>query len=197
MVIKRSRCYGSVTRSWTAARKNGLHLPEEEASPNKQKGLDRASFGDAVMALTEYQVAETRLATCKQCKGCTPWQLMITTQFRCGSMSLDLGENVAVWLPNKPGFGRRFGSGLRGSGRGGGWRKYGGPPPTSDWEPIVGSGVRDFLTSDDVLCMRTTGLKWNIARLYGPFAELFFFLLKKDEKEKPVPPPEWPRLRFD
>ena len=27
--------------------------------------------------------------------------------------------------------------------------------------------VRDFLTSEDVLCMRTTGMKWDIARLYG------------------------------
>ena len=78
IMIRMARCYGSVTRSWTAARKNGLHLPEEEASPNKQKGLDRASFGDTVMALTEYQVAET----CKQCKGCTPRHLMITNQFR-------------------------------------------------------------------------------------------------------------------
>ena len=40
--------------------------------------------------------------------------------------------------------------------------------------------VRDFLTSDDVLCMHTTGIKWNIARLYGLFAELIFFLLMKE-----------------
>ena len=36
--------------------------------------------------------------------------------------------------------------------------------------------VRDFLTSEDVLHMRTTGIKWNIARLYCSFAELFFLL---------------------
>ena len=45
--------------------------------------------------------------------------------------------------------------------------------------------------------IRTTGIKWNIARLYGPFADLFFFLLKKDGKEEPVPAPEWPCLRYD
>ena len=35
--------------------------------------------------------------------------------------------------------------------------------------------VRDFLTSTDVLEIRTAGLKWNSARLYGSFTELFFF----------------------
>ena len=39
--------------------------------------------------------------------------------------------------------------------------------------------VRDFLNSADVLVMRTTGLKWNVARLYGSFAEFRFFLIKK------------------
>ena len=58
--------------------------------------------------------------------------------------------------------------------------------------------VRDFLTSEDVLHMRTTGVKWNIARLYGRFADLFFFLLKKeDDKRKLDLPPEWPGLRYD
>ena len=32
--------------------------------------------------------------------------------------------------------------------------------------------VCDFLSSADVLEMRTTGHKWNVARLYGSFAEL-------------------------
>ena len=50
--------------------------------------------------------------------------------------------------------------------------------------------VRNFLTSEDVLHVRTTGIKWNIAWLYGPFAEFFFFLLEKDDdKRTPVPPP--------
>ena len=35
--------------------------------------------------------------------------------------------------------------------------------------------VRDFLTSADVLEMRTTGHEWNIARLLGSIAELWFF----------------------
>ena len=28
-------------------------------------------------------------------------------------------------------------------------------------------------------------VKWNIAGLYGPFAEFFFFVMKKDEKKRP------------
>ena len=50
------------------------------------------------------------------------------------------------------------------------------------------ASVREFLTSDDGLYMRTTAMKWNIAGLCGPFAELFFFLLKKDGKDRPLPP---------
>ena len=138
IMIRMARCYGSVTRSWTAARKNGLHLPEEEASPNKQKGLDRASCGDAVMALTEYQVAETRLQHANNAR-VYPEAADDNNSISSGRMSLDFGENVAVWLPNKPGFGRRFESGLLGRG-GGGWRKYDGRPPTIDWEPIAGPG---------------------------------------------------------
>ena len=37
-------------------------------------------------------------------------------------------------------------------------------------ESLLWALVRDFLTSEDVLHVRTTGIKWNIARLYGPFA---------------------------
>ena len=39
--------------------------------------------------------------------------------------------------------------------------------------------VRDFLSSADVLEMCTTGHKWNTARLFGSFAELFFSFEKK------------------
>ena len=42
--------------------------------------------------------------------------------------------------------------------------------------------VRALLASDDVFYMRTTAVKWNIAGLYAPFAELF------DGKERPRPP---------
>ena len=57
--------------------------------------------------------------------------------------------------------------------------------------------VCDFFSSADVLEMRTTGLKWNIARLYGSFTELWFFLAKKEENDKSEPLPEWPSLRYD
>ena len=39
--------------------------------------------------------------------------------------------------------------------------------------------IRDFLSTNDVLEMRTAAQKWNVARLYGPHAELFLFLLAK------------------
>ena len=42
--------------------------------------------------------------------------------------------------------------------------------------------VRDFLSSADVLEMRTTGHKWNIARLFGSFAELWFFPTNNEQK---------------
>ena len=45
--------------------------------------------------------------------------------------------------------------------------------------------VRDFLSSADVLEMRTTGLKYNVAKLYGSFAELWFFPMK-EENDSPV-----------
>ena len=43
------------------------------------------------------------------------------------------------------------------------------------------------LGTDDVLYMRTTAVKWNIAGWCGPLAELFFFLLTKDGKKRPPP----------
>ena len=59
----------------------------------------------------------------------------------------------------------------------------GGPPALRNRGPLWES-LRVFLVPDDVLYMRTTAAKWNIAGLYGPFAELFFFLLKKDGKKR-------------
>ena len=50
--------------------------------------------------------------------------------------------------------------------------------------------VRVFLVLDGVLYMRTTAVKWNIAGLYGPFAELFCILMKKDGKKRPLPSEE-------
>ena len=43
--------------------------------------------------------------------------------------------------------------------------------------------VRVFLVPDDVLCMRTTAVKWNIAGLYGPFAEPHFFIIWVTRKD--------------
>ena len=61
------------------------------------------------------------------------------------------------------------------------------------FEGPLWASVRAFLVPDDVLCMRTTAEKWNAAGLYGPFAELYFVLLKKDVKNGPLPNSERPR----
>ena len=50
--------------------------------------------------------------------------------------------------------------------------------------------VRDFLSSVDVFEMRTTGHNWNVARLYGSFAELWFVLTKEIENDKSENLPE-------
>ena len=42
-------------------RMHGLHHLQEETTPGGQEEVDMASFGDAVMALTKYDVAETQL----------------------------------------------------------------------------------------------------------------------------------------
>ena len=55
--------------------------------------------------------------------------------------------------------------------------------------------IRDFLSTGDVLEMRTTGHKLNIARLYGPEAEMLFFLLAKDDRDNPASRPEWSELQ--
>ena len=56
--------------------------------------------------------------------------------------------------------------------------------------------VRDFLTSADVFELRTTGVKWNTARLCGSFAELWFFFLKKEANDKSEPLSEWLDIRL-
>ena len=45
--------------------------------------------------------------------------------------------------------------------------------------------------------MRTTGLKWNVARLCGSIAELLFFQMKEEANDKSDPFPEWPGLTSD
>ena len=42
--------------------------------------------------------------------------------------------------------------------------------------------ARVFLVPDGVLQMRTTAVKWNIAGLYGPFLELYFFFMRGEKK---------------
>ena len=42
-------------------RRRGLHLPRKETLPIGQEEVDMASFGDAAMALSGYQVAERQL----------------------------------------------------------------------------------------------------------------------------------------
>ena len=51
---------------------------------------------------------------------------------------------------------------------------------SSLWAPLC-----DCLTLADVLVMRSTGSKWNNAKLYGEFAALWFFLMTKDGRELP------------
>ena len=58
------------------------------------------------------------------------------------------------------------------------------------------SWVRVFLVPD-VLCMRTTAAEWKRAGLFGPFAELYFFLMKEDVKNGPLPRSEPPSMRYD
>ena len=64
-------------------------------------------------------------------------------------------------------------------------------------EAPLNISVRVFFVPDDVLYMRTTAVNWNIAGLCGSFAELFFFHLKEDGKQKPLPPPERPSVGYD
>ena len=45
--------------------------------------------------------------------------------------------------------------------------------------------------------MCTTAVKWNIAGLYVPLAELHFILMKKDEKKRPLLPLERSSVRYD
>ena len=50
----------------------------------------------------------------------------------------------------------------------------------------LGVSVRAFLVPGDILYLCTTAVRWNIVALYGPCADFFFFLLKKDGKKRPL-----------
>ena len=68
-----------------------------------------------------------------------------------------------------------------------------GPPTLGKRGHSLGISARVLGTS-----MRTTAVKWNIAGLYGPFAELNFFFVKKDDGSKrPLPRPEMSSVRHD
>ena len=65
-------------------------------------------------------------------------------------------------------------------------------------ESSLWTSLRDCLTPAEVLVLRTGGPKWYNAKLYGEFAELWFFLMKGKGGEEPpfAPVPEWPSLCF-
>ena len=64
-------------------------------------------------------------------------------------------------------------------------------------ESLLWMTIRDFLSIDNVLEMRTTAHKWSVAMLYvyGPEAELFFILLARDDRNNPASRLEWPELQ--
>ena len=175
-------------------RKNGLHLPEEKASSNEQKGLDgllwRHSDGLDGKSSSRNTLHEAN-STWEHTEAADD-----NDSVSRGSMSPDLGDM------------RRYGC-LEGLDWDGDValdsveeeeeedRKNVEDRLRQVIESSLWALVRDFLTSDDVLYTRTTGIKWNIARLYGPFAKLFFFTLQRDGQARPVPLPEWPRFRYD
>ena len=110
-------------------RKYGFHLPEEKASHNKQeREWIWLPWVDSVMALTGYQVAESRSYQAYNTRGFTEFN-DDGDSVSSGSVFSDLGE---MW---------RYGC------------------------PKARTGTRS-----------TTGIKWNIGRLYGPFAEYSSFL---------------------
>ena len=80
-------------------RKSGLHFPEEKApSSNTQKGVNMASLGDTVMALTGYQVADSQSYQACSTRGYPEFN-DDGNSVSSGSMSLDLGEMGAILLP--------------------------------------------------------------------------------------------------
>ena len=46
--------------------------------------------------------------------------------------------------------------------------------------PLWGEVLRPFLDAWDSLRLHTTSTQWNVPREYGPYGELFFFLLEKE-----------------
>ena len=44
------------------------------------------------------------------------------------------------------------------------------------WEEVLWP----YLDAWNSVCLRTTSTQWNVPGRYGPYGELFFFLLKKE-----------------
>ena len=106
----------------------GLHLLEEKAS---LKGVDMVSLGDVVMALTGYQVAESQLY-----QEDSTWGYLELNDdgnsVSSGNMSPDFRKMWRYGCPKSPDWDGDVELDSVDVGRGGGWRKYGGPPSTSD-----------------------------------------------------------------
>ena len=57
--------------------------------------------------------------------------------------------------------------------------------------------VRVFLVLERCSFHAHDGSKMEHRWAVWPFADLFLFLMKKDGKKRPLPPSEWPRVRYD
>ena len=78
-----------------------LHLPQKEISPSGQEEVDTASFGDAVMPLSGYQVAEKQLYLAEKTRGYPEFNDG-GDSVSSGSMSFDLGDMCRYGCPKNP-----------------------------------------------------------------------------------------------
>ena len=78
---------------------SGLHLPQGETSPGEQEEVDMASFGDAGVALTVYQVVQ--LYQADSTRGYPEFN-DDGGSVSSGGMSFDLGEMWRCGCPTKP-----------------------------------------------------------------------------------------------
>ena len=60
-----------------------------------------------------------------------------------------------------------------------------GPPALRTGGASLGVSARVSSVPDDVLNMRTTAVKWNIAGLHGPFAELLLPIEERWKEKNP------------
>ena len=64
-------------------------------------------------------------------------------------------------------------------------------------EGFLWDSVRAFLVPDDILCMRTTARKCNVAGLHVRASCRTLLFLHEDLKNGPLPPPERPGMSYD